>query len=119
MHLPAAIIFLDSSVSSGVQATLQKQLFITDVMDGYHFDTQTAISQAFANNLKLQSKRVLVVRDFSDKTNRDLCDVAIVINMGLAYIEVNKVGPRGQTYKVDTLTIYQLMPQTPGNNEAY
>lgn len=111
--LPSAIIFVnDVLYSDGYYSTkgeLMTQLYITEAMDGYEFDARVAADPNYPNIVHFTGKRILVLRNFSDLTNRDLADVAIFVKNGLAAIEQNKIGPPGLTYPVKDLYIYNLI----------
>jgi len=107
--LPSAIIFVNSDSSEAVRQYMFNQLHISEMMDGYEFDQRISIDPNYVNDIHLSNKRIIVVRPFYDYTNRNLCDVAIFINRGLAVIEYTKFGPPNQTYRIDTLSIYNIL----------
>lgn len=114
MNFPSAIIFVNNDLTEQVKSVLNTQLFLDQIMDGYTFDGYVNSIPNYVNQVHAQQKRILVIRDFWDHTNRELADIAIFIKMGLASIEHNKFGPPGQTYQVANLNIYQLFPPQPG-----
>ncbi len=115
MGFPGAVIFVSIPLyTDGYYSTLtnlKTQLFIAESMDGYEFDARVAADPNYPEIIRLTNKRILVLRDFSDLTNREQADVVIYIKHGLAGIEANKFGPPGATYPVKSLNIYQLIPK--------
>lgn len=108
----AAIIFINNDLSASAQAHLVRQLFITDVMDGYTFDVffNDDSTDGYADGYGQETfakRRVLVIRSFVDRGTVDtwtLADVVIFVKQGLAAVETNKFGPPGLTLPVLKLT---------------
>lgn len=107
--LPSAIIFVNSESSEAVRQYMSNQLYASEIMDGYEFDQRVIADPNYVDDVHLSNKRILVVRPFDDHANRELCDIAIFINRGMAVIERNKFGPPNQTYRIETLSIYKLL----------
>lgn len=103
MILPSAIIFCNNDLTDNVKNKIIKQLFITDVLDGYVFDGYQAADPTFADTVKKQDRRMLVIRSFQETANRELADVVIFVKAGLAAILKNNWGPPGVTYPVINL----------------
>ena len=110
--LPGAVIFVnDHLYSDGYYDTrdnLITQLCITEAMDGKEFDDRVKWDENYPAIVRNNNLRILVMRDFSDLTNRNLADIAIYVKNGLAAIECNKFGPPGRTYPVKDMYIYHL-----------
>ena len=104
-----AIIFVNHDLSPNVEAVLQRQLMITDTMDGYEFDDRVALDPNYPTEIHLNNLRILVIRSFYETTNRNLADVVIFVKAGLAYVEHCKFGPPGQTYQIDKLQLEELL----------
>lgn len=100
---------MNNDVSDAVQETIIRQLYIDIIMTGDAFDGYVAANDGYADELKSNNKRVLVIRPFSDYSNRSLSDVAIYIKEGLAAVEVTKNGPPGFTYPVVNLCLPQIL----------
>jgi len=103
MTLPGAIVFMNNNVPDQVRDTLRKQLFITQLMDGYAFDGYVASNPGYPTWVRNHSERVMVMRPFTELNNRIFADVVIYVNNGMAAIENNKFGPPGLTYRVAEL----------------
>jgi len=103
MGIPAAIIFVNDDLTVNTRTTLQKQLFITDTMDGYTYDGYVSLYPEWPAIARLQNRRVMVVRPFSELQNRTDADVVIFVTHATAAIEKNKYGPPGATYRVAEL----------------
>lgn len=110
--IPSVIIFMNNDVSDSVQETLIRQLYIDIIMTGDAFDGYVAANDGYAHLLKSENKRVLVIRPFSDYSNRTLADIAIYVKNGLAAVELTKTeknGPPGFTYPVVNLSLPQIL----------
>lgn len=107
--LPPAIIFVNSDSSTNVQQYMSNQLYVSEIITGAEFDKRVELDPNYPLDIHLKNIRIIVVRPFNDYNNRNLCDVAIFINRGLAVIEFNKYGPPNRTYRIETLSIYQLL----------
>lgn len=108
--LPSAIIFVNSDVSENVRGVLSKQLYIAESMTRAEFDARLVDDPNYIDIVHLQNLRILVYQDFwAPRTGFELCDIAIFIKTGLAYIEINKKGPTGLTLPVATLSIYSIL----------
>lgn len=100
MNLPGAIVFVNNDLSESARATLIRQLFITDVQDGYVFDAYVAADSNYPDNIRLLDRRLMVIRTFEDRGTISTwthADVVIFVKMGLASILENKFGPPGLT----------------------
>src|SRR5258706_14022323 len=110
--VPSVIIYMNNDVSDAVQETIIRQLHIDIIMMGYTFDGYVAANDGYAAVLKSNNKRVLVIRPFSDYSNRTLADVAMYVKNGLAAVELTKTeknGPPGFTYPVVNLCLPQIL----------
>lgn len=105
---PAGVVFVNNDLTDNVKAYLIKQLFITEVIDGYVFDDRLAANSNYVADLKLQNQRLMVVRPFTEEDNRTAADVVIFVSHGLASILQNNFGPPGLTHPVLRLTWNQL-----------
>lgn len=110
MDLPSAIIFINSDLSELTKLHLTNQLFIDEVMSDEEFDNRVDVDPNYADNVRGQNLRILVVRDdFRDYNNRDLADIVVFFSKGQVYIEKNKFGPPGLTLSVQRLNIWALL----------
>ena len=107
-RIVSAIIFCNNDLSTNVQAALVRQLFIDEVMDGYEFDDRIAADPNYPATIQFNKLKILVVRPFTELTNRTLADVVIFVKAGLAAIELSKYGPPGRASPVDRLTLAYL-----------
>lgn len=105
---PSGIVFVNNDLTTSVQAMLVTQLHITEVIDGDTFDARIAADSTYPATINQLDLRIMVVRPFTELTNRDLADVVIWVSHGLASIEENKFGPPNQTFPVLNLTWGQL-----------
>ena len=101
---PAAIIFVNNDLTDNVKNYIVKQLHITQVMDGYAFDTLVTGVSGYVDTVKQLNQRIMVVRSFEELNNRNLADVVIFVAHGLATILHNNFGPPGITHEIVQLT---------------
>lgn len=104
-----AIIFVNDNISDNIQAMLVRQLYITDVLDGYVFDENTANDSNYPANLKLLNKRALVKITFQTQNNREFADVVCFASNGLIAVLKNKVGPPERTFSIVNLDWNKLL----------
>jgi hypothetical protein len=111
--LPSLIIFVNTELFSdgyySTQQNLVNQLYITEVLDGYEYDQRITADPNYPTVVHLTGKRLLILRDFSDLTNRETADIVMFVKHGLAAVETSKVGPPGVTYPVKNLNLYHLI----------
>lgn len=110
--LPPGIIFINEDLNTILKDKIITQLFIDDSMTGTEFDLRVTNDINYPVIIKLQNRRILVIRDLHDHTNRDFADVVIFVKAGLAAIEKNNFGPPGLTLPVENFNIYQLLRET-------
>ena len=110
MNMPPAIIFINAEINSGIQDTLQQQLHLDEIMDGYEFDQRIIVQPDYPNIVPSFRYRILVIReDFSDTTNREYADVVIFVKLGQASIIKNNYGEPGLTLPISRINIYELL----------
>jgi hypothetical protein len=109
MQLPSAIIFVNSIDPIGLN-TLSSQLHIHESMSHQEFNDRILVDPNYPSIVKNTNTRILVLLpSFLDKTNRDFADIVIFVKLGLAAIEKNKVGPHGFTVAIQNINVYQLL----------
>ena len=106
--LPAAIVFVNNDLTDNVKAKLERQLFIDESITGTQFDSRVAADSDYPDKVRQLNTRLMVIRPYTELTNRTLADVVIWVSHGLASIEQNKYGPHGVTYQVNHLYWGQL-----------
>jgi hypothetical protein len=121
MDMLSAIIFINKDLTDQVKGVLQQQLYISQTMsftefnsiiDGYVADGYT--DAYYGEQIHLLKKRILVILpDMTDVTNRELADIVCVFKHGLIYIEQNKYGYPGTTFRASNITISQLVRNSP------
>lgn len=120
MLYPPAIIFVNDDLVEQIKNVLKSQLFLDEILSGDQFDgyvlaenyitVDGEITQSdYVDKLKIDKKRILVVRTFNNLQNKNLADIVIFIKAGLASIQKNNFGPPMQTYPVASLTMFQLL----------
>jgi hypothetical protein len=106
--IPTGIVFVNNDLTESVRNALVKQLFISEIMDGYTFDQTILNNSNYPTDIHNNNGRVMVVRSFKELDNRDLADVVIFVTHGTANIEKNKYGPHGSVYRVAELSWQKL-----------
>lgn len=101
---PSGIIFVNNDLTTSVQNMLVKQLHINDVFSGDEFDAIISLDPTYPDKINQLDRRVLVIRPFTEDTNRSLADVVGFVSHGLISIEKNNFGPPGITSTVVDLT---------------
>lgn len=106
---PPAIIFINNDLTEQVQSVFVRQLYITQVMDGYTFDGYVAADGYYPLSVHHDGYRILVMRDLSDQTNRKYADITLFAKDGLVSVESNNYGPPGITLRIDTVYLTALI----------
>jgi hypothetical protein len=105
MSLPSGIVFVSNDhLPDQIRDTIITQLYITSTLDGYEYDDIINNNPDFPRQVKNTNQRIMVIRSFTELESRDTADVAILVTNGMAFIENNKFGPPGYTYRIPELT---------------
>lgn len=103
--LPNALIMLNNDLVPEIIQVVQTQLKITDTyLDGYSFDQIVAADPNYLQTVQRLNKRVLVLRNFQDFTNRNLFNIVAFVYQGLLQIESNNLGPHKNSFPVVNLS---------------
>lgn len=105
----SAIVFVNADLTGQVKSVLVRQLFITEVMDGYEFDARVLSDPNYPIIIRANNLKILVIRPFYEHTNRELADVAIFVKAGMATVEYSKYGPPGLTLPVARIYLNELI----------
>lgn len=108
MIFPGAIIFVNNDLVDQVRDFITKQLHINEYMDGYVFDDRVAEDAEYPDKIRLLNQRIMVIRPFTELTNRELADVVVFCKLGMAAIEKNKFGPPRPAFPIKFLHWAQL-----------
>jgi hypothetical protein len=100
---PAAVIFVNDDLTTGVKNMFITQLHITESMSGTTFDARLVSDPDYVTKVKQLDVRLLVIRSLEENINRDYADVVAFYKAGLVSILQNKLGPPGRTYKLVNL----------------
>src|SRR5690606_14043120 len=98
--VPGAIIMVNNDLSSTTQNRLVTQLHIDEAITGQEFDIRLAGSTDYAIGIRILGRRLLVIRDHRDQTNRLEMDIVMFVKNGLISVTKNCFGPPGQTYQL-------------------
>ena len=107
MIYPSAIIFVNNDLTENVKDMIERQLNISETLDGYVFDNYV-LSATYLDDIRKDFKRILVIRSFEELDNRNLADIVCFVKNGLIAIEENKFGPHRGTFPIVNLTWRKL-----------
>ena len=100
LAFPSAIVIANNDLTDNIKSCLIKQLYFTDVLDGYSFDGYVSTNPDYVTYIKNSNKRVLVLRSLRDHKNRELADLVLFVNRGMVMVQQNKFGPSQQTFRL-------------------
>jgi len=95
---PGAIIMVNPDLSPSIQNRLVTQLQINEVITGEEFDVRFAAAPEWPTAVRILRRRVMVLRDFRDLTNRTEMDLVLFVKSAMISVTKNCYGPPGQTY---------------------
>ena len=105
--LPSALIMINNDLTDQVLEFISRQLFLTDIFDGYEFlmalDADGYDGYDFLPWIRSKNRRVAVIQSHQEKAHRELFDLVLFVKNGLASVECNKFGPPGLTLPVTKL----------------
>ena len=116
---PAAIVFVNNNLTDNVKEALVRQLFISEAITGAEFDARVEVDPNYYAVVHQNNLRIMVIRDLSDATNRNLADAVIFVKAGLASVEGGKFGPPGLTLPVDRLYWHELLNGVAPASETF
>lgn len=96
--VPGAIIMVNNDLSTTIQARLETQLHIDESITGQEFDLRFAADPMYPRSIRALRRRLLVIRDHQDTTNRTEMDIVMFVKSGMISVTKNCFGPPGQTY---------------------
>jgi len=96
--VPGALIMVNNDISSSAKNRLEIQLHIDETITGAQFDLRYAADSNYPLNLRVLRRRLLILRDHRDDTNRFQMDIVMFLKNGMISISKNCFGPPGQTY---------------------
>jgi len=89
---------INNDLTENTQNQLVIQLHIDEVISGETFDLRFAADPDYPITIRAQRRRILVVRDHRDSTNREEMDIITFLKSGMISVTKNCFGPPGQTY---------------------
>lgn len=104
--LPSALIMINNDLTDQVLEFISRQLFLTDILDGYEFYLRLDDGyggENFLSWIKAKNRRVAVIQSHQQTEQRNLFDLVLFVKNGLASVECNKFGPPGLTLPVTKL----------------
>lgn len=106
--IPSAIIFINDDLVPEVQAHIERQLHISQTLDGYSFDATLVADPDFVSKVKALHRRILVIRPYTELDNRTVPDVVIFVKAAMVSVLKNNFGPPAATFAVNNLHWGQL-----------
>ena len=105
---PPAVIFINTDLTDSIKETFTRQLFLTEIIDAATFDANVAADGYYVFDIHQLGKRVMVLRDLSDQTNRFLADIVLFAKAGLVSVEYNNTGIPSITLPIDKVYLTAL-----------
>ncbi len=103
-YLPSALILINNDLTDQVVEFTSKQLFLTQILDGYGFENVLSSDPEFIANIKRKNERVAILASHQEfRDNRDMFDLVLFFKNGLASVEQNKFGPPCFTFPITKL----------------
>lgn len=97
---PSAVIFVNNDLVDSARNHIITQLHINEFITGTEFDSRIAADSGYVNKIKQLNLRLLVIRPFTETTNRNLADVVAFVKNGMIAVETNKFGPPAPAFPV-------------------
>jgi hypothetical protein len=111
------ILFVNNDLTDSVQSTLVSQLRISEVVVASEFDQRVAKSPEYPLIIKQNDIHLLVVRSFSDFTNRNLADFVVFCKAGqCSVLSCDGYGAPGVTFPIAHLSLKELRNSFPNCN---
>lgn len=101
--VPGALIMVNNDLSPIIQSQLETQLHIDESITGEEFDLRMAADSDYPRNIRILRRRLMVIRDHRDVTNREEMDIVMFVKSGLISVTKNCFGVPGQTYSVKNI----------------
>lgn len=101
--VPGALLMVNNDLSANVQNRLEIQLHIDETITGQEFDIRLAAEPNYPLYVRAGRRRIMVVRDHRDVTNRDSMDIVMFVKNGMISVTKNCFGPPGQTYRIQNV----------------
>src|ERR1700674_2295323 len=110
------VVFPGTDPKTSELTTLQTQLFIDDTMTKSEYDLRVAADPNYPLIVRLQMLRILVIvpqyndgYTYMNVPNIQTADVVLFLHQGLADVEINHLGPPGQNYDIQRMTMYSIL----------
>jgi hypothetical protein len=96
--VPGALLMINTDLTESTQNRLVIQLHIDETITGEEFDVRFAADPDYPTSVRALRRRIMVVRDHRDATNRDQMDIVFFLKNGMLSVTKNCFSPPGQTY---------------------
>ena len=75
--VPGALVMVNNDLTPVIQNRLEIQLHIDESITGQTFDLRYAADPNYPHNVRALRRRIMVIRDFRDHTNREQMDIVL------------------------------------------
>ena len=91
--VPGAVVMVNNDLTEVVRDRLIQQLHIDEVISGDEFDLRFSVDPNYTRNIRALRRRLMVVRDHQDTSNREEMDIVLFIKSGMISVTKNCFGP--------------------------
>ncbi len=109
LNSPSAIIYINPDLTAQVLGVFVRQLYIDQVLSAAEFDAFIAADPNYPIEIHQDGKRILILRNLHDQTNRNLADIVLFAKGGLVSVLSSRVGPPGITLPINRVYITALI----------
>lgn len=108
---PPFIMFVNNDLSDQVKSVFTRQFYLTEIIDGATFDGYLFTDPNFINTAYADGYRIMVLKNLSDHTDRQLANITLFYKNGLVSILKDGYGPPTLTKKLDEVSFTTLINQ--------
>jgi hypothetical protein len=112
---PPFVMFVNNDLSDQVKSVFVRQFYLSEIMTGAQFDGYVASIDGYVQTLYIDGYRVMVERDLSDHTNRQLANITVFYKNGLLSVLKDGYGPPTLELPLDRVSFTNLINQLKYN----
>lgn len=109
MQIPGFVLIVNTDLTDQVKGVIIRQLMINEEISFDEYIARLAIDPEYHNIVRNSGRRILIMKEFWDRTGFDLADIVIFVYSGMCSIEKNNMGPLGFTVSLERVTMYDLL----------
>lgn len=91
---------INNDLTESTKNLLEVQLHIDETITGEQFDIRLAADPDYSKNIRILRRRIMVIRDHRDLTNRDQMDIVFFLKNAMLSVTQSCFGNPGQTYNL-------------------